>query len=155
MRLVHASATVTALITGILLSFSFGDDLPPNHDAAIEQIIRSGTAAFNAGDFKASVKDLHATRYTSYGSSPQGELADVPREALVELMQAFIPASGGVRVSDPIDLNVWAHGEAAFATYLRKVETGAKKWSTLRMTAVFYKIDGVWQLVHEHQSVLM
>lgn len=148
-------ATAVTCMGLIAFAFSPADKPDGDDNAQIQQIIRAGTAAFNAGDFAKSVESIHPTRYSKYGSSPQGELANVPRKSAVELLVALAPMLSKMQVSKPIDLDVQVHGEAAVATYLRKVDTGDKKWSTIRMTGVFIKTDGAWQLVHEHESLLM
>jgi hypothetical protein len=147
----------TAVTCMGLIAFAFSPADKPDGDdkAQIERIIKAGTAAFNAGEYAKSVENIHPTRYTKYGSSPQGELAKVPRKSAVEVLIALAPMLKKMQVSKPIDLDVQVHGEAAVATYLRKVDTGDKKWSTIRMTGVFIKTGGAWQLVHEHESLLM
>ena len=66
----------------------------------------------------------------------------------------MLPIVGNINSSEPIDLKIWIHGDAAFATYLaiRKVDTESL---TVRYTDIYYRVDGVWQLVHSHQSGLI
>ena len=155
MRLALAIMTPAVVLSIGMLAYSFADDRQQDDESQIEQIIKSGTAAFNSGDFQTATKVLHPTEYTTFGSSPQGELAQIPRAAIVELLEAITPALGQVKASEPIDLKVQVHGDAAVATYLRKTQMGEKRWATIRMTGVYFRIDGEWLLVHEHQSMLM
>ena len=124
-----------------------------NPETIIEQMIRESITAWNSQDIKGSVKNIHPTRYSAFSALPQGKLAFLPREFLIGLLERTLPVIGKTTISGPIDFNVWVHGDAAFATYLTIMKIGTEPL-TIRNTEVYYRIDGVWQSVHSHQSVL-
>ena len=123
-------------------------------EEVIEQMIRESIAAVNSQDIRNHVKNHHPTRYSVFGASPQSKLAFLPKEFLIEMLEKLFPIIGNINSSGPIDLNIWVHGNAAFATYLAIRRTGTESL-TVRNTDIYYRIDGVWQLVHSHQSGLI
>jgi hypothetical protein len=123
-------------------------------EEVIEQMIRESIAYANTRNARELAKDIHPTRYSVFGDAPQGELAYLSKEDLIGLLQMAFSFVVSISISEPIDLEIWVHGDAAFATYLVKTEAG-KKSATIRHTDIFYRIDGVWQLVHSHQSHLI
>ena len=123
----------------------------------IEQIIKDSATALNAGNYEGAFKHLHPTEWSQYGASPQGGVVSIERKDLVGLARAFFPAAK-VRVSAPMQLKVQVHGDAAFATYLQNNEYetfGVQRANTLRITNVFFKVDGEWRMVHSHESHLI
>lgn len=149
--LLRRHSTKHAPQTGSETGMEASGDRP---EEIIEQMIRESITALNSKDFKGMAKDIHPIRYSVFGSSPQGELVYLPKEALVGLMEGLFSLVGNISSSDPMDLKVWVHGDAAFATYIFKTRIGEKS-VTIRITGIYYRIDGVWQAVHSHQSHFM
>lgn len=141
-----------AKVASILRQQTANEEINP--EAVIEQMIRESIAAMNSQDIKGAVKNQHPTKYSAFGASPQGKLAFLPKEFLIGLLERSLPIVGNINISGPMDLNIWVHGDAAFATYLTMRKMGTESL-TVRNTNIYYRIDGVWQLVHSHQSVLI
>lgn len=78
-------------------------------------------------------------------------------EAYGEHWQACFDMCPGTMIFDVKDLQIIASGEAGFCHCLTwcgmKADDGSEKAGWMRMTAGYRKIDGHWQIVHEHFSV--
>ena len=122
-------------------------------EKVIAKMLKEEIENFNTGNFKDMTKNLHPTDFSSYSNSPQGKLEYFQKESMIELLEGLSPLLQGIKISGPIDLKVWVHGDAAFATFLTKAEVAGVS-STIRNTTLYINSSEGWKTVHQHQSNL-
>jgi len=122
-------------------------------EKVIAKMLKEEIENFNTGNFKDMTKNLHPTDFSSYSNSPQGKLEYFQKESMIELLEGLSPLLQGIKISGPIDLKVWVHGDAAFATFLTKAEVAGVS-STIRNTTLYINSSEGWKTIHQHQSNL-
>ena len=122
-------------------------------EKVIAKMLKEEIKNFNTGNFKDMIKNLHPTDFSSYSNSPQGKLEYFQKDSMIELLEGLSPLLQGIKISGPIDLKVWVHGDAAFATFLTKAEVAGVS-STIRNTTLYINSSEGWKTVHQHQSNL-
>jgi len=127
----------------------------PEVTTEIEEMIHKGIEDFNSRCFSDFCESVHPNKFSAFPVSQHKKLVSITKKAMIDLLIKIIPLDRSIKYSDPIDLKVWTHGETSFATFLLKREIGKTRWQTIRVTHVYYQFNGLWQLVHLHESILM
>lgn len=121
----------------------------------IRQLVRERAAAVGAKDAKAMVAH-DAPAVVQYTLAPPLRQSAEGRN--VEQVEGWLATFQGPMSMEIRDLEITAGGDVAFCTSLNcltATPVGQPESFTLwfRATLGLRKIDGVWQVVHEHESV--
>src|SRR5262249_27730704 len=123
------------------------------HEAAIRQRVADWAAAISAKDIDA-VASLYAPDVVSFDLTPPLRYAGA--DGKCRAWQAVFAALSGPIAYEIPDLNITSHLHLAFPFTLnhiaRALLTGQVDMS-VRCTACFRQIDGVWFVAHDHVSV--
>ena len=130
--------------------------------ATIEAVLRSFTAAWNAGDAEAIAKHYHASGSSEFGGGGgllrQPDTAELQAEWFDGLKRWF-DAGAEVRIRRIRHPDIKVYGNTAIsARYIRLTVKNPNEGSTTatyRSSLIWIKEDGTWKIVHVHQSPLI
>lgn len=119
--------------------------------AAIWDAVNAIYAAYLAGD-RAAI-DAHIADDATLWDSAHEPLVrgKAEREGLRDARPADGPTPAVLRASDPV---IDVYGDVAVARHLLTVVYESQPEARIRNTGGWRKIDGRWQVVHNHEDVL-